>query len=70
MCTGQKIVDATGAPVTIAGGAGPVRIQIGGVALEPGQLGQAIRVTNARSGRLVHVIVTGPNKVTVRPNMR
>lgn len=56
--------------MTIAGGAGPVRIQTGGVALEPGQLGQAIRVTNARSGRLVHVIVTGPNKVTVRPNMR
>lgn len=61
---------AKGAPVTIAGGAGPVRIQTGGVALEPGQLGQAIRVTNARSGRLVHVIVTGPNKVTVLPNMR
>lgn len=59
-----------GAPVTIAGGAGPIRIQTGGVALEPGQLGQSIRVTNARSGQLVHVIVTGPNKVMVRPNMR
>jgi len=59
-----------GAPVTIASGAGPILIQTSGVALEPGQLGQAIRVSNARSGQLVHVIVTGPNKVTVRPNMR
>jgi len=60
----------TGAPVTITTGAGPIRIEADGVALEPGQLGQAIRVSNARSGQLVHVIVTGPNKVTVRPNMR
>jgi len=59
-----------GAPVTIASRAGPILIQTSGVALEPGQLGQAIRVSNARSGQLVHVIVTGPNKVTVRPNMR
>ncbi|WP_297773277.1 flagellar basal body P-ring formation chaperone FlgA [uncultured Roseovarius sp.] len=59
-----------GAPVTIAGGKGPIRIETAGVALEPGQLGQAIQVTNARSGQLVHAIVTGLNKVTARPNIR
>ena len=59
-----------GAPVTITGGAGRVRIETAGIALDPGQLGQAVRVSNARSGHLVHAVVTGPNKVTVRPNMR
>ena len=59
-----------GEPVTITGGSGPITIEASGVALENGQLGQAIRVTNARSGELVHVVVTGPNKVQVLPNMR
>ncbi len=59
-----------GAPVTIAGGTGPIRIETAGRALDSGQLGQAVRVSNARSGRIVHAIVSGPNKVTVRPNMR
>ena len=59
-----------GARVTITGSDGPIRIETAGVATEPGQLGQDIRVRNARSGRFVDVTVTGPNKVAVRPNMR
>ena len=49
---------------------GGIRIEAAGVALEPGQLGQDIRVTNAGSGEVVHVTVTGRNKVMVRPNIR
>lgn len=61
---------AEGGPVTIATNLGGIRIEAAGVALEPGQLGQDIRVTNAGSGEVVHVTVTGRNKVTVRPNIR
>lgn len=59
-----------GGPVTIATDLGGIRIEAAGVALEPGQMGQDIRVTNAGSGEVVHVTVTGRNKVTVRPNIR
>lgn len=59
-----------GGPVTIAKDLGGIRIEAAGVALEPGQMGQDIRVTNAGSGEVVHVTVTGRNKVTVRPNIR
>lgn len=58
------------ASVTIVSGTGPISIKTAGVALEHGQLGQDIRVSNAVSGQIVHVVVTGPNKVKVRPNMR
>lgn len=59
-----------GAPVTIQIQTGPILIETGGVALQSGQLGEAIRVSNARSGRAIHVTVTGPNKTKVRPNIR
>ena len=59
-----------GGPVTIVTILGGIRIEAAGVALEPGQLGQDIRVTNAGSGEVVHVTVTGRNKVMVRPNIR
>jgi len=59
-----------GGPVTIVTAMGGIRIEAAGVALEAGQVGQAIRVTNAGSGDVVHVTVTGRNKVTVRPNIR
>lgn len=59
-----------GGPVTIVTVLGGIRIEAAGVALEPGQLGQDIRVTNAGSGEVVHVTVTDRNKVTVRPNIR
>ncbi len=59
-----------GAPVTIEIQTGPIVIETGGVALQSGQLGEAIRVSNARSGRTIHVTVTGPNKTRVRPNIR
>jgi len=59
-----------GAPVTIQIQTGPILIETGGVALQSGQLGEAIRVSNARSGRPIHVTVTGPNKTKVRPNIR
>lgn len=59
-----------GGPVLIVTGVGGIRIEATGVALESGQLGQDIRVTNAGSGQVVHVTVTGRNKVTVRPNIR
>ncbi len=59
-----------GGPVTIVTVLGGIRIEAAGVALEPGQIGQDIRVSNAGSGEVVHVTVTGRNKVTVRPNIR
>lgn len=59
-----------GVPVTIEIKTGPIIIETGGVALQSGQLGEAIRVSNARSGRTIHVTVTGPNKTRVRPNIR
>jgi flagella basal body P-ring formation protein FlgA len=59
-----------GAPVTIQIQTGPILIETGGIALQSGQLGEAIRVSNARSGRALHVTVTGPNKTKVRPNIR
>ncbi len=57
-------------PVTITTTVGAIRIDASGVALEQGQLGQAIRVINPSSGRTIHAIVTGANKVALRPNMR
>lgn len=65
----EWLVDPDG-PVTIVTAVGGIRIEASGIALEPGQLGQDIRVTNAASGQVVHVTVTGRNKVTVRPNIR
>ncbi|WP_417726996.1 flagellar basal body P-ring formation chaperone FlgA [Roseovarius sp.] len=65
----EWLVDPDG-PVTIVTAVGGIRIEASGIALEPGQLGQDIRVTNATSGQVVHVTVTGRNKVTVRPNIR
>lgn len=59
-----------GSPVTIQIQTGPILIETGGIALQSGQLGEAIRVSNARSGRALHVTVTGPNKTKVRPNIR
>lgn len=59
-----------GSPVTIQVDTGAILIETGGVALQSGQLGEAIRVSNARSGRTLHVTVTGPNKTKIRPNIR
>lgn len=59
-----------GSPVTIQIETGPILIETGGIALQSGQLGEAIRVSNARSGRALHVTVIGPNKTKVRPNIR
>ncbi len=59
-----------GSPVTIQIQTGAIVIETGGIALQSGQLGEAIRVSNARSGRALHVTVTGPNKTKVRPNIR
>ncbi len=59
-----------GAPVTIQIQTGPILIETGGIALQSGQLGEAIQVSNARSGRALHVTVTGPNKTKIRPNIR
>lgn len=59
-----------GSPVTIQIETGPILIETGGIALQSGQLGEAIRVSNARSGRPLHVTVIGPNKTKVRPNIR
>jgi flagella basal body P-ring formation protein FlgA len=57
-------------PVTIALAQAPILIEASGVALEDGQLGQEIRVRNSSSNRILHVTVTGPNKVALLPNMR
>lgn len=59
-----------GSPVTILIETGPILIETGGIALQSGQLGEAIQVSNARSGRTLHVTVSGPNKTKVRPNIR
>jgi flagella basal body P-ring formation protein FlgA len=59
-----------GSPVTILIETGPILIETGGIALQSGQLGEAIQVSNARSGRALHVTVIGPNKTKVRPNIR
>lgn len=59
-----------GNPVTIQIQTGSILIETGGIALQSGQLGEAIRVSNARSGQALHVTVTGPNKTKVQPNIR
>lgn len=59
-----------GNPVTIQVDTGPILIETGGIALQSGQLGEAIEVSNVRSGRTIHVTVIGPNKTKVRPNIR
>ena len=59
-----------GSPVTIQVSTGPILIETGGIALQSGQLGEAIKVSNARSGRALYVTVIGPNKTRVRPNIR
>lgn len=59
-----------GSPVTILIETGPILIETSGIALQSGQLGEAIQVSNARSGRTLHVTVSGPNKTKVRPNIR
>lgn len=57
-------------PVSITIAAAPILIEAAGIALEDGQLGEDIRVRNTASDRIIHVTVTGPNKVSVQPNMR
>lgn len=57
-------------PVTITISAAPILIEASGIAIEDGQIGQDIRVRNTSSDRIVHVTVTGPNKVAVQPNIR
>ena len=57
-------------PVTIALAQAPIVIEASGIALDDGQLGQNIRVRNISSDRILHVTVTGPNKVALLPNMR
>lgn len=61
---------AQDAPVTIVNDLGGIHVETSGIALEPGQLGQAIRVRNPRSGRILRVTVTARNKVSVKPNIR
>lgn len=58
-----------GGRVVIEARVGAASIQTGGVALENGQLGQRVRVENARSGRAVSVTVTGRNFVVAGPNI-
>lgn len=49
---------------------GAASIQTGGVALENGQLGQRVRVENARSGRAISATVKGRNFVVAGPNIQ
>lgn len=58
-----------GAYVLISIETAGISVQMGGEAIEPGQLGERIRVRNKRSGKIVHATVTGRNKVTVRANI-
>lgn len=55
--------------VSIHAGLEGFSVSTGGVALENGQLGQRIAVRNSRSGRILQVLVTDENNVTVAPNM-
>jgi len=38
-----------------------------GVALDKGSAGDVVRIRNLQSGKTVHAVVTGPDRVTVRP---
>lgn len=55
--------------VSIHAGLEGFSVSTGGIAMENGQLGERISVRNARSGRILQVVVTDANNVTVAPNM-
>lgn len=51
--------------VTVVFQRGPLRLTLLGKALEPGAIGQTVRVLNTDSGRAVSAVVTGPRLVQV-----
>lgn len=52
-------------PVEIGFQDSAVSVSMPGIALENGQLGQMIEVRNSSSGRVLHAIVAGPQKVQI-----
>jgi flagellar basal body P-ring formation protein FlgA len=65
----QDWLIAQGAAVAIASGGTGLSVMTAGQALQNGQRGERIAVRNATSGRVIEAVVTGPDIVTVRPNM-
>jgi flagella basal body P-ring formation protein FlgA len=59
-----------GMSVTITNEIRGIRIVTAGQSLDSGQLGEPVRVANRSSGRILRAIVSGPNKVTLAPNIR
>ncbi|NBR90935.1 MAG: flagella basal body P-ring formation protein FlgA [Rhodobacteraceae bacterium] len=59
-----------GMSVTITNEIRGIRIETAGQSLDSGQLGEPVRVANRSSGRILRAIVSGPNKVTLAPNIR
>ena len=53
-------------PVEVLWQTGPLALVMQGRALEPGALGQDIRVLNTSTSRTIHATVTGDGKVEVR----
>ncbi len=65
----QHWLIAEGTAVAIASGGTGLSVTTAGAALQNGQRGDRIAVRNAASGRVIEATVTGPDTVTVRPNM-
>lgn len=59
-----------GMSVTITNEIRGIRIETAEQSLDSGQLGEPVRVANRSSGRILRAIVSGPNKVTLAPNIR
>lgn len=58
-----------GQPVLLETRAGGILIQTAAMALADAQLGAQVLVANPSSGVQMRAVVTGPNKVAVRPNI-
>jgi flagella basal body P-ring formation protein FlgA len=59
-----------GAPVVLIASAGGLEVSAPAEAIEPGGMGDLVRVLNLASGREVKAVVTGPNRVTAQTNIR
>lgn len=59
-----------GAPLVLVAASGGLAVAAPAEALEPGALGDVVRVINRSSGREVKAVVTGPNRVAAQTNIR